>query len=76
MKKTICSIALLAVCTLPVFAQGITLAANNAPGAVKKTQKGVCHAPGGQHYARVKHFTGYKTMEECVRSGGKAVVKK
>lgn len=38
---------------------------------VKKSRSGICHPPGGDHYAKTKNFIPYKTMDECIKSGGR-----
>ena len=38
---------------------------------VKMSKSGICHAPGTRYYAQTKNFTPYKTMEECLKAGGR-----
>jgi hypothetical protein len=33
---------------------------------VKKSQTGICHAPGTRYYEQTVRFTPYQTMEECL----------
>lgn len=40
-------------------------------GIVKKSQGGICHAPGTTYYARTFNFTSFKTLEACLESGGR-----
>jgi len=40
-------------------------------GVVKKSKSGICHAPGSTYYARTKNFTPFKTLDECLKSGGR-----
>ena len=44
-----------------------------APAAdpVKKSESGICHDKSSPHYERTKKFTEFKTVDECVKSGGK-----
>lgn len=42
-----------------------------AVGAVKKSSSGICHAPGTEYYARTTRFIAYKTLDECLASGGR-----
>lgn len=50
--------------TTPVFAQ--------APAdPIKKSSSGICHAPGGKYYNQTKKFKAFKTMEACLKSGGR-----
>jgi hypothetical protein len=38
---------------------------------IKKSQTGICHAPGRTYYAQTRRFTSYATMEACLASGGR-----
>lgn len=40
-------------------------------GTVKKSKTGICHAPGTTYYARTKNYTGYPTVDACLKSGGR-----
>lgn len=40
-------------------------------GVVKKSRSGICHAPDSTYYARTKNFTPFKTLDECLKSGGR-----
>jgi len=40
-------------------------------GMVKKSKTGICHAPGTTYYAQTKSFTPFKTLDECLKSGGR-----
>ena len=42
----------------------------NAP--VKKSRENVCHDKSSSNYKSIKYFISYKTMAECVSSGGRA----
>lgn len=57
-----------AVAVLLVFST-TTFALADEP--VKKSNTGICHAPGSTYYAQTKHFTPYKTLQECLKSGGR-----
>jgi len=48
-------------------------AAAAAPAApiVKKSDSGICHDAKSPSYERTKKFTEFKTLDECVKSGGK-----
>ena len=37
---------------------------------VKKSDAGICHDKNSTSYERTKKFTEYKTVDECVKSGG------
>jgi len=44
----------------------------NTSAAVKKSRENVCHDKTSSNYSTIKYFVAYKTMAECVSSGGKA----
>ena|SRR5690242_15786174 len=43
----------------------------NVKAAVKKSRENVCHDKSSSNYSTLKYFIAYKTMGECVSSGGK-----
>ena len=51
----------------PVQAQGPA----GSSGSVKKSTTGICHAPGSTYYNKTKNFTPFKTLDECLKSGGR-----
>jgi hypothetical protein len=53
---------------LPAGQPAATAAA--AP-VVKKSDSGICHDSKSPSYERTKKFTEFKTLDECVKSGGK-----
>jgi len=42
-----------------------------ANGEVKKSKSNICHTPGSTYYSRTKKYTPYKTLEDCLKSGGR-----
>jgi hypothetical protein len=38
---------------------------------VKKSDSGICHDAKSPSYERTKKFTEFKTVDECLKSGGK-----
>ena len=38
---------------------------------VKKSKSGICHKPGSSYYVQTKNFTPYKTLDDCLKSGGR-----
>ncbi len=44
---------------------------SSSTGVVKKSKSGICHAPSSPHYERTKNFTPFKTLDECLKSGGR-----
>jgi len=49
--------------TAPVFAQ--------PDPPVKMSSSGICHAQGTTYYNQTKKFTAYKTLDDCLKSGGR-----
>ena len=67
MKKII----LLTLSCLFVFVAGAQSAE-----PVKKTKAGTCFDPDRPNYQKVKNYIAtYKTLEECINSGGKTPIK-
>ena len=54
---------------LPVGAKEVASAPATDP--VKKSDSGICHDKTSPHYDKTKNFTPFKSMDECVKSGGK-----
>jgi len=46
-------------------------AAAPAASMVKKSDSGICHDAKSPSYERTKKFTEFKTIDECLKSGGK-----
>jgi hypothetical protein len=52
----------------------VTRAQSHEP--VKKTKAGTCFEPSHPNYEKVRNFVAtYKTLEECISSGGKTPIK-
>jgi hypothetical protein len=44
----------------------------NAQGKpVKLSTSGICHAPNTTYYEQTKNFTPFKTLDECLKAGGR-----
>ncbi len=56
-------IALSLLLTAPAFAQ------SDPP--VKMSSTGICHAQGSTYYNQTKKFTAHKTVDECLKAGGR-----
>jgi hypothetical protein len=54
----------------PAASPAAMMAADN-PGVIKKSQSGICHAPGTTYYAQTLRFTPYETLAACLASGGR-----
>jgi zona occludens toxin (predicted ATPase) len=57
--------------TAPVPAATPAAAAAEEP-AVKKSKTSICHDKSSPSYKQTKNFTEFKTMDECIKSGGRA----
>jgi len=60
--KLVISLILLAFSSL-------ALAQSDPP--VKMSSTGICHAQGSTYYNQTKKFTAYKTIDECLKAGGR-----
>jgi hypothetical protein len=38
---------------------------------VKKSSSGICHDKKSQYYTKTKNFKSYKTLKDCLDSGGR-----
>jgi hypothetical protein len=38
---------------------------------VKMSNSGICHAPNSTYYSQTKNFTPYKTLDDCLKAGGR-----
>jgi hypothetical protein len=47
------------------------LAFSETKEPVKLSKSGICHAPGSTYYVQTKNFTPYKTLEDCLKAGGR-----
>jgi len=86
MKKTNYLFALIILCLAcgssfaadpkPADTKAATLAAAAAAAAeepaVKKSTTSICHDKSSASYKQTKNFTEFKTMDECIKSGGRA----
>jgi hypothetical protein len=56
------------------FLMAFSLGGNQAHAGeapVKKSTTGICHTSGSTYYAQTKSFTPFKTLDECLKSGGR-----
>jgi hypothetical protein len=64
--------------TTPAPAAAPAKAATPAPAAtaeepaVKKSKTSICHDKSSPSYKQTKNFTEFKTMDDCIKSGGRA----
>jgi hypothetical protein len=55
--------------TVILFSQNLAFAQN---AEIKKSAKsGICYSADSKSYKKLKDFTPYKTLDECVAAGGK-----
>lgn len=55
--------------TVMFFSQNLVFAQNTE---IKKSAKsGICYSSASKSYKKLKDFTPYKTMDECIAGGGK-----
>ena len=60
---------LIIVLTVILFSQNLAIAQN---AEIKKSAKsGICYSADSKSYKKLKDFTPYKTLNECVAAGGK-----
>ena len=38
---------------------------------VKLSKAGICHVPGSSYYSKTMNFKPYKTLDDCIKSGGR-----
>lgn len=41
------------------------------PNIIKRSRDNVCHDRTSEHFARTVHFRAYRTMQDCIDSGGR-----
>jgi hypothetical protein len=60
---------LIIMLTVILFSQNLAFAQN---AEIKKSAKsGICYSADSKSYKKLKDFTPYKTLNECVAAGGK-----
>jgi preprotein translocase subunit SecG len=77
MKKIIIILSIIFFSQSLLFAQ--TEKKTTTSDVRKSSKSGICYAPSSKSYKKVKEFTVYKTLDECVSAGGrlpKAAAKK
>lgn len=55
-----------------IFALSAMASANEENPAVKKTSSEICHSEQSSYYNRIKNYTAYETIEECLASSENA----
>ena len=60
---------LIIMLTVIIFSKNLAFAQN---AEIKKSAKsGICYSADSKSYKKLKDFTPYKTLDECVAAGGK-----
>jgi hypothetical protein len=54
---------------LPFSISVVSFAQTKDP--IKLSKSGVCHAPATTYYEQTKRFTAYKSLNECLKAGGR-----
>jgi hypothetical protein len=70
MNRMILALAASAVGLGSINAVPAVATAQDGP-AVKMSKTGICHPRSGGHYSRTKNFTPYKSMDACIKAGGR-----
>lgn len=60
-----------AMVTLALTATPLTSWSQDEATIVKMSQSGVCHDTSSRHYARVKNFKPYDSIQACLDDGGR-----
>ena len=55
----------------PAAAPKSSSSKSTASGQIKKSNSGICHAPGTEYYDRTQNFEPFRTMADCIKSGGR-----
>lgn len=62
MKCSINSLIVIVLISTSVFAQS---------QPVKMSVSSICHPPGSTYYEQTKKFTPFKTLQDCLKAGGR-----
>ena len=54
-----------------LFISSTILQSYSKEAIVKKSRSNICHAPGTTYYKKTKYYKSYKTLKECLKSGGR-----
>lgn len=73
MKWTGCLFMLFLVASIVGLIFGGQVKASFAaePPPIKKSRSGICHCPGGTYYGRTRNFMPFRSIEDCLASGGR-----
>lgn len=51
--------------------RAVPASSSNDGGEVKMSKSGICHDPSSPWYSQTKSYTPYRSMEACIRAGGR-----
>ena len=54
----------------------LVISCDRAEPFVKKSKTGICHKAGTKYYDQTKYFKKFKSIENCIKSGGRQPKKK
>ena len=60
-----------ALVTLSLAAVPLTSWSQDGADTVKMSASGICHDASSRHYARLKSFKPYESMQACLADGGR-----
>ena len=56
---------------LPALFFTVFMLAALAAEPTKMSNSGICHAPNTTYYEQTKNFKPYKSLDECLKAGGR-----
>ncbi len=56
---------------LAISISNISAVSAQSDPPVKMSSSGICHAQGSTYYNQTKKFAAYKTLDECLKAGGR-----
>ena len=56
---------------IPIFMACCLTVIAETKEPVKLSKTGICHAPSSTYYEQTKNFTPYKTLDDCLKAGGR-----
>ena len=57
------------ICLLTVLLISTSVFSQSLP--VKMSNSGICHTPSSTYYEQTKNFKPYKTLDDCLKDGGR-----
>jgi len=69
MKKLLLGLILISFLTSSILAADVPI--KKEADIIKKSSSGICHDKKSSYYEKTKKFKPFKTMKECLDSGGR-----